>query len=245
MVTARYAQTGPSLAFRITPFSTDARTPLPGSWKRLASFRLQCVPKEMKLLVFSDIHHDLAALRRLMEMEADYYVAAGDMVNWARGLDAVGPILQAKAPNVYVLPGNHENADQIGDFCLKFDLNVLHGKHFQAGRHVVAGLGHSSPTPFNTPGEYSEAEMAQRLAPLADPHPEILICHCPPLGTDLDEAAPGRHFGSQAVRDFIDKTQPAWFFCGHIHEAAGREVTLGATRARNVGKQGYLLELPD
>jgi Icc-related predicted phosphoesterase len=199
----------------------------------------------MKLLVFSDIHHDLAALRRLMETDADYYVAAGDMVNWARGLDAVGPILQAKAPKVYVLPGNHENADQIGAFCLKFGLNPLHGKYFQAGARTVAGLGHSSPTPFDTPGEYSEAEMAQRLAPLADPHPEILICHCPPLGTSLDEAAPGRHFGSQAVRDFIDRTQPAWFFCGHIHEAAGREVTLGATRARNVGKQGYLLELQD
>ncbi|WP_321473357.1 metallophosphoesterase [uncultured Paludibaculum sp.] len=199
----------------------------------------------MKLLVFSDIHNDLAMLRRLMETDADYYVAAGDMVNWARGLDAIGPILQPKAPRVYVLPGNHEHADQIEAFCLKFGLNPLHGRHFQAGRRVVAGLGHSSPTPFDTPGEYSESEMAERLAPLADPHPEILICHCPPLGTPLDEAAPGRHFGSQAVGDFLAKVQPVWFFCGHIHEAAGRETALGSTRARNVGKQGYLLELPD
>lgn len=198
----------------------------------------------MRILLFSDIHHDLPLLRRHMETEADFYIAAGDLVNWARGLDAVGPILQTRASQVYVLPGNHEHATQIDELCAKYGLNPLHGKHFQAGPYTVAGLGHSNPTPFNTPGEYSESEMAERLAPLVDPHPDILVCHCPPLGTALDEAAPNRHFGSQAVADFIEKVQPAWFFCGHIHEAAGREVPLGRTRARNVGKHGFLLNLP-
>ena len=33
----------------------------------------------MKLLIFSDIHSDLKALERLMETEADYYIAAGDL----------------------------------------------------------------------------------------------------------------------------------------------------------------------
>ncbi len=46
----------------------------------------------MKLLVFSDIHGDRAALERLMETEADYYFAAGDLVNWAKGFEHVGPI---------------------------------------------------------------------------------------------------------------------------------------------------------
>ena len=36
---------------------------------------------------------------------------------------------------------------------------------------------------------------------------------------------------------------PEWFLCGHIHEAEGLEVTIGLTRAVNVGKKGYLLEL--
>jgi Icc-related predicted phosphoesterase len=31
----------------------------------------------------------------------------------------------------------------------------------------VAGLGYSNPTPFNTPGEYSEKELAARLAGFA------------------------------------------------------------------------------
>lgn len=37
----------------------------------------------MKLLIFSDIHSDKAALERLMDTEADHYIAAGDMVNRA------------------------------------------------------------------------------------------------------------------------------------------------------------------
>ena len=53
----------------------------------------------------------------------------------------------------------------------------------------------------------------------------------------------GKHFGSQAVRDFIDRHQPLYFYCCHIHEAAGVQDTLGRTRAWNVGKRGQVLDL--
>jgi Icc-related predicted phosphoesterase len=45
------------------------------------------------------------------------------------------------------------------------------------------------------------------------------------------------------VREFIENHQPEYFFCGHIHEAEGAVIQMGATRAQNVGKKGYLLEL--
>lgn len=196
-----------------------------------------------RILVFSDIHGDLAALGRLMDVDADYYIAAGDLVNWARGLDSAGPILQRRAPRVYVLPGNHEHESQIEEYCSRFELNPLHGRHFEAGGWHVAGLGHSSPTPFNTPGEYTEEEFAAHLQPFSTLNPLVLVCHCPPHRTALDRAAPGLHFGSTAVREFIEQHHPAWFLCGHIHEAAGVQTTLGSTHAVNVGKKGYLLEL--
>ncbi len=41
--------------------------------------------KVARLLVFSDIHNDARALERLMAIEADFYFAAGDLVNWGRG----------------------------------------------------------------------------------------------------------------------------------------------------------------
>ena len=44
------------------------------------------------------------------------------------------------------------------------------------GGKTVAALGYSNPTPFNTPGEYSEQELAERLAPFAGIAPLVLIC---------------------------------------------------------------------
>jgi hypothetical protein len=197
----------------------------------------------LKLLIFSDIHNDLRTLERHMETEADYYFAAGDLVNWARGLDACGEILKRRAERVYVMPGNHESEDQIGAFCREFGFANFHSRHFETGGYHIAGLGYSNPTPFGTPGEYSEAELARRLEPFGGMDPLILICHCPPRGSALDQIRTGLHAGSRSVGDFIERHQPLYFFCGHIHEAAGVSVKMGRTTAINVGKQGYLLEL--
>jgi Icc-related predicted phosphoesterase len=197
----------------------------------------------LKLLIFSDIHNDWKTLEQILSVEADYYISAGDQVTWSKGLDRCGQILQTRGDKVWVLPGNHESADQIAALCEQYGLHNFHEQSFQVGRHHIAGLGYSSPTPFDTPGEYSESEISRRLQPFAALNPLVLVCHAPPYGTALDQIRPGLHAGSTAVRDFIDAHQPEYFFCGHIHEAEGVAVELGKTRARNVGKKAYLLEL--
>lgn len=197
----------------------------------------------MKLQIFSDIHADWKTLERLLSIEADYYIAAGDQVNWGKGIDRCGEILRTRGDKVWVLPGNHESATQIAEMCVRFGLNNFHERHIAVGRWQVAGLGYSSPTPFDTPGEYTEAQLAERLERFTGLNPLALICHAPPFGTPLDRVNASLHAGSTAVRDFIEKNQPEYFFCGHIHEAQGVGVDIGKTRARNVGKTGYLLEL--
>jgi Icc-related predicted phosphoesterase len=197
----------------------------------------------VKLLIFSDIHEDWLALEKLMRREADYYVAAGDLANWGRGLEIAAPILAQRAGQVWLLPGNHESDVAVNVFCDRHGFRDFHGKSLELAGYHVAGLGCSNPTPFNTPGEYSESELAQRLLPFADLKPLILICHCPPKDTQLDSAGGGNHFGSSAIKEFIERHQPAYFFCGHIHEAAGVRVTLGNTQCWNVGKKGHLLEI--
>jgi hypothetical protein len=196
-----------------------------------------------KLLIFSDIHHDWKTLERILSVEADFYIAAGDLVTFGRGLDRAGQILHTRAGKVWVLPGNHETTAQIAALCDQYDLHNFHQRQFEVEGWHVAGLGYSSHTPFNTPGEYSEAEFAERLAPFAALHPLVLVCHAPPLDTALDQIRPDLHAGSAAVRDFIVENQPAHFFCGHIHEAEGVAIEIGATHARNVGRDAYLLEL--
>jgi Icc-related predicted phosphoesterase len=198
----------------------------------------------VKLLIFSDIHGDKAALEKLMAIEADYYFAAGDLANFGRGLEAMGPILKKRGRRMYVLPGNHESEADIVRFCADFGFQDFHGQTMQIEGYHVAGLGYSNPTPFDTPGEYTERELAERLQRFSGLDPLILICHTPPKGTVLDRAAEGKHFGSDAIREFIEREQPRYFYCGHIHEAAGQHAILGRTQAWNVGKRGQLLDLP-
>jgi Icc-related predicted phosphoesterase len=196
-----------------------------------------------RALIFSDIHNDARALEKLMDVEADYYFAAGDLVSWARGLDKMGEIMKPRADRIYVLPGNHESEQDIEAFCARHGFVNFHGGTLEADGVHIGGLGYSSPTPFETPGEYSEEEMAARLEPFAALKPLALICHAPPLDTALDRIREGLHAGSRAVRQFIEMYQPEHFFCGHIHEAEGVAIQMGSTKARNVGKRGYVLEL--
>lgn len=182
-----------------------------------------------------------------MTTPADAYFAAGDLVNFGSAmskttLDRMGEIMRPHAEKVYVMPGNHESEADIESFCSAFHFVNFHGGMAEIGGLRFAGLGYSTITPFRTPGEYTEEQIAERLRPFAAYKPEVLICHSPPYGTPLDRIREGLHGGSHSVRAFIEEHQPAHFFCGHIHEAAGLVVQIGRTKAMNVGKAGYLLE---
>ncbi len=197
----------------------------------------------MRVQLFSDIHSDHKALERAAAVEADIYICGGDLVNWQKGLDKCGEILRHLGDKLWVMPGNHETGEQITKFCEQFGFNDFHDKTFEASGYHFAGLGYSNTTPFDTPGEFTEDELTERLAKFAALKPLVLVCHCPPANTDLDEAKPGANFGSPAIRKFIEDCQPERFFCGHIHEAWGRQTTIGSTLGVNLGKKGYLLEV--
>ena len=197
----------------------------------------------MRLLIFSDIHTDLKALDRLLDTGADYYIAAGDMLTWAQNLERVGTALSKRAERLYIMPGNHESEENVNYMCRRFGLKPLHSQAIEVAGHHIVGLGYSSPTPFKTPGEYTEEEIGRRLQPFSGLKPMVLVCHCPPLNTPLDRIRDGLHAGSSSIRQFIEDEQPRYFFCGHIHEAEGVRIQMGDTTAVNVGKRGFLLEL--
>jgi Icc-related predicted phosphoesterase len=201
----------------------------------------------VKVLIFSDIHGDTRALEKLIAQPADIYIAAGDLSTFGKDLDRCGEIMKPLGEKVWVLPGNHESHDDTRAFCQRFGFFDFHRQiralKSELGTTQWAGLGYSNITPFNTPGEYSEEEIAKALAPFDNLKPLYLVVHFPPQGTRLDEFAAGKHAGSPTLREWVDRVQPLCLFCGHIHECAGRGDRLGATKALNVGKKGYTVEV--
>ncbi len=203
----------------------------------------------MKILIFSDIHGDFRALERAVAQPADIYIAAGDLSTFGRGLERCGEILRGavEPERVWVLPGNHETHEETRNLCARFGFLDFHRQvrslPEKEGLTHWAGLGYSNPTPFDTPGEYTEEEIAEALQPFEGLDSLHLVVHFPPHGTELDRVSLGRHAGSRILRAWVERVQPVQLFCGHIHECAGQRDTIGTTRCFNVGKAGYLVEL--
>ncbi len=197
----------------------------------------------MKIQIFSDIHGDLRTLEKLMSVPADVYISVGDLSNFGKGLDVCAPILAKQARRVWSIPGNHETAEQNHELWARGGFEDFQRHVRQIGAAHWAGLGYSNPTPFDTPGEYTEEQIAEYLSAFNGVKPLYLVVHAPPYGSKLDEFAPGKHAGSTAVREFVDREQPEMLFCGHIHECGGKSDQIGRTRCFNVGKKGYLLEI--
>lgn len=201
----------------------------------------------MKVLIFSDIHGDIRALERIVAQPADLFIDVGDLATFRRGLERCGEVLKPLGERLWVLPGNHEIHDDTRKLCDQFGFIDFHRQvravDTSNGKIQWAGLGYSNITPFNTPGEYTEQGIANALSAFDGIKPLYLVVHCPPWNTKLDEFAPGKHAGSSAVRAWVEDVQPAYLFCGHIHETAGMQDLLGATKCINVGKQGYTIEI--
>lgn len=193
----------------------------------------------MKIIALTDLHNRVGfgpeAGRSLAE--ADIIIISGDLTRF-QGRDiaraVLEPIRQINA-NLLAVPGNCDRTE-VNDYLTELDIN-LHGQSRIINRIAFYGLGGSSVTPFMTPQEFSEEEIAGILAKFAkipDAAYHVLVTHAPPHGTLVDQAGLGNHAGSKAVRDFINSFQPDLCLCGHIHEAIGSD-RLGKTIIINPG----------
>jgi Icc-related predicted phosphoesterase len=123
------------------------------------------------------------------------------------------------------------------------------------GGHEMISLGYSTPTPWNTPRECSEEELARRIDALARglerPETAVMNLHCPPRDTNLDQApkldenlrpvvtAGGfalMSVGATAVRTAIEDSGAALGLHGHVHESPAGQ-TIGTTMCVNPGSE--------
>jgi Icc-related predicted phosphoesterase len=124
--------------------------------------------------------------------------------------------------------------------------------------HVVVTIGYSTPTPWETPRERTEPEIAEAIAKamadVEDPSRAVFNFHCPPLDSSLDtclrldasvwpptpviENGQAVYYGagSRSVADALEAYQPTVGVHGHIHESRG-VTNYGRTMAFNPGSE--------
>jgi uncharacterized protein len=197
----------------------------------------------MKLLAFSDVHRNTDRAKHLVRLagEADVVVGAGDYATMHKGLEGTIETLSAIAVPAVLVPGNAETDAELWQACASWTgAHVLHGQAAQIEGVQFFGLGGGvPPTPFPWSFDFSEDEAAAKLE--SCPEGAVLVVHSPPKGY-LDEVG-GRHLGSRAVLEAIERKRPALVVCGHIHQCWGREAVIGTTPVVNVGPEGRLLAI--
>jgi Icc-related predicted phosphoesterase len=69
------------------------------------------------------------------------------------------------------------------------------------------------------------------------PEDAVLLSHSPPKG-HVDKG-----LGSTAVLKAAERARARVVLCGHIHEEWGSESRIGETLVRNLGPDGFVLEV--
>ena len=198
----------------------------------------------MKLLVFSDVHRNLAHAEDLVvqSARADAAVCAGDLATQRRGLQEVVDVLAGMRVPTVLVAGNGESHEELEEACRDWEeARVLHGSGTEIDGLRFWGLGGGVPvTPFGAWSWDHSEETARELLHGCPPD-GVLVTHSPPYG-HVDRSD-GHHLGSKAVLEAVRETVPRLVVCGHIHASWRQESHEGATRIVNAGPRGILLDV--
>lgn len=189
---------------------------------------------------FGDIHEQTGNVRQIPELaEAEAVLVSGDLTNRGRknAAERILRDIQRVNPRVFAQIGNMDYPE-VENFLNLQGVNI-HARGLDLGNGVgLMGVGYSTPTPFGTPGEVSDNQLAVWLAQAHEPVKDLphllLVAHNPPFGTAADKVGGKTSVGSRAVRAFIEEVQPEVCLTGHIHEARAED-RIGKTQLINPG----------
>ena len=198
----------------------------------------------MRLLAFSDIHRDLDQARELAARahDVDVVIAAGDFGSLHRGVEQLIDMLVVIETPTVLVPGNNETEEELRSACGGWRAaTVLHGTGCSIDGTSFWGLGGGIPTtPWPWSYDLTEEEAARALSD-CPAGVDVMVLHSPPRGY-LDGSR-GRSLGSSAILEALERVQPEVAVCGHIHECAGGEASVGRTRIYNLGPEGRIIEV--
>jgi len=202
----------------------------------------------MRIMSTGDFHGDKNLVKKLADKaekeEVDLVLICGDLTHQDKdhkGL--IGPFLE-KHKKVLFVGGNHDSTAT---------LEVLKQKYGYQAKHINGyGLKYDDIGIFGCGGAnigWEALEEEEIFATLEEGHKgvsyldkKIMVTHVHPTGIVAEKFT--KFFpGSSGVRKAIEKIQPDFAFCCHVHEAEGLEEQVGKTKVVNVGKRGFIFDL--
>lgn len=204
----------------------------------------------------------------LPDEQREEWFAGVMMLTFERWLALAEERLGGAPVRCFVMPGNDDPEGVDGAIERAARVEACDGRVVEFGGWTMLSLGYSNRTPFDSPRELDENELYTRISALADAVEDMERClfnlHVPPHDSTLDTCAAldddlqvvmaGSEpklisAGSTAVREAIERYQPAVTLHGHIHESAGA-TRIGRTLCINPGSDyhtgriaGCLLQL--
>src|SRR3989344_5786508 len=142
----------------------------------------------MKFLTFVDLHLNKKGLQELVQRarkpDIDFIICAGDVSWFGKGFKDFLKAFSKAGKTMYIIPGNHEEAEDVLDTALKgFPYCVsLHKKAVEVGGYVFMGYGGGG---FSREDE-GFRKVAREWYGKYNGRKVVLVTHGPPLNTTLD-----------------------------------------------------------
>jgi Icc-related predicted phosphoesterase len=229
------------LGRRVAGHSVDELAQFESDIRFNGMYPYRCQPDELEA-VAADPAQQVALFDHLMEQ------------TFAGWLEIAEEKLSRSGLPCYVMPGNDDAWVIDRTFQPEGRVRNCDDQVIDLGDgYTLLSLGYSNPTPWDSPREMPEEQLAARIDALAVRVPDmgrsIFNLHVPPYGSDLDSAplldselrpqqSGGQPImvpvGSTAVRAAVERYQPLLGLHGHIHESKGTK-KIGRTLCLNPG----------
>jgi len=185
----------------------------------------------MRILVSSDIHGNVDLLEKLKEKAKDVNLVlyCGDIAKnpssseaQRQDLDNLIATFDEIDAECRFIRGNCDNFETDSKYFLKREESF--------GDVRIVPFEDILTTPFGTFREVSEEQIERDLEGIHGGN-AIILAHQPPFGAG-DDVGKGVHVGSKAILNWIERENPLYWLCGHVHEGNG-EYEVGGTKVVN------------
>jgi uncharacterized protein len=198
----------------------------------------------MKILAIADIHGDSRLSKELAKKakkeNVDAIIIAGD-ITWLgqQAKEIISPFVK-EGKTVFAIPGNHDPLSLSKDLEDSYKGVIdLHAKNFSKDKIGFFGSG-TTDWGFDEDEKQVFKELSLSHKGIKDLKKKIMVTHCPPEGSQIELMG---YPGSKAVKKAIDKFNPNFVICGHIHPGGGLAEKFGDTQVLNVARKPAIFEI--